>query len=159
MKSKRIIMIVCALALVAALCGVFVGCASNSFEVTAGEELLSNGKMDQATDGKLDSWDTINEAAEEMRPAPDGTPRLIPGAALCLSKYGPPMPGDYVARTFALVEENFHSRPQLHINDWAMCDPDLHSVYANLIRELRQRGCRVDVIGCQMHILWRKQME
>ncbi len=110
-------------------------------------------------DGKLDSWDVVNEATEEMRPTPDGTPRLIPGAALCPSKYGPPMPGDYVARTFALAAENFQNRPQFHVNDWAMCEPDLHYLYANLIRELRQRGCQVDAIGCQMHILWRSQME
>ena len=109
-------------------------------------------------DGKLDSWDVINEAAVEMLPAPDGSPRLSAECPISFSKHGP-MPGDFVSRTFFLADKHFPSQPQFYLNDWAMCDPNMHQPYLKLIREVRRRGGRLGGIGCQMHMLWRWQME
>lgn len=52
MKTKMIV----AFALIAILAVVMVGCASSSYQVEAGKELVANGNLERVSDSKLDDW-------------------------------------------------------------------------------------------------------
>ncbi len=79
---------------------------------------------------ELPSWDIVNESVD---PIP-GKPR-----------YGV-MPEDYTYKSFKLAENKFPSSVLLNINDsW-------REVYPPFIKDLIQRGAKIDVVGLQMHI-------
>ena len=90
---------------------------------------------------KVDSWDVCNESAIDYESG-----ALVPNAALCKSHYGI-MPGDYTYRAFKLADALLPKRAKLNINDYyhAQC-------YVDQIEDLRARGCKVDIVGEQMHL-------
>lgn len=90
---------------------------------------------------KIDSWDIVNESAVDFQ---QGV--MIPGSRLCSSSYGP-MPGDYTYRAFKIAESVFPAKAKLNINDYFMSD-----FYLNQVRDLRARGCKIDIMGAQMHL-------
>lgn len=57
------------------------------------------------------------------------------------------MPGDYTYRTFKLADQVFPKKVQLFINDYAN-----NENYANQVKDLLGQGCRIDVMGSQMHL-------
>ena len=90
---------------------------------------------------QVDSWDVVNESAGDF-----GKGNMIPGSRFCKSWYGP-MPGDYTYRGFKIAESVFPAKAKLNINDYNMSDD-----YLNQVRDLRARGCKIDIMGAQMHL-------
>ena len=90
---------------------------------------------------KIDSWDVVNESATDY-----GRGNMIPGTKLCKSCYGP-MPGDYTYRGFKFAEGVFPAEAKLNINDY-----NLSEDYVKQVRNLRARGCKIDIMGAQMHL-------
>lgn len=84
--------------------------------------------------GKLDSWDVVNESVEPT-----------PG-----KKRYPLTPDDYTFTTWQIAQTGFPQHVQLSINDsW-------RSVYPPFIREMMDRGAKIDIVGLQMHIFGSK---
>lgn len=84
--------------------------------------------------GQLDSWDVVNESVEPT-----------PG-----KKRYPLTPDDYTFKTWEIAQNGFPKDVLLSINDsW-------RAVYPPFIRELIDRGAKIDVVGLQMHIFGSK---
>lgn len=90
---------------------------------------------------KVHSWDVVNESAIDCE-----SNAMIPGAKVCNSIYGP-MPGDYTYRGFKIAESVLPADAKLNINDYKTGD-----VYANQIKDLLKRNCKIDIAGIQMHL-------
>ena len=90
---------------------------------------------------RIDSWDVVNESARDF-----GLGSMVPGAKLCKSWYGP-MPGDYTFRGFKIAESVLPTSAKLNINDY-----NLSEDYVRQVQDLRERGCKVDIMGAQMHL-------
>ena len=90
---------------------------------------------------RFHSWDVANESATDF-----GKGNMVPGSRLCKSWYGP-MPGDYTYRAFKIAESVFPARAKLNINDYNLSDD-----YLNQVLDLRRRGCKIDIMGAQMHL-------
>ena len=71
---------------------------------------------------------------------------MIPGSALCKSIYGL-MPGDYTYRSFKIADSVFPQSVKLNINDY-----NLQQSYLDQVKDLVERGCKIDVLGSQMHL-------
>ena len=91
--------------------------------------------------GRLHSWDVANESAGDFE---NGD--LIPDDAVCKSWYGL-MPGDYTYRSFKVADAFFPKEIKLNINDF-----NLKQCYADQTKDLLARGCKVDIMGAQMHL-------
>jgi len=91
--------------------------------------------------GRLQSWDVVNESATDF-----GLGRMIPGDAICNSHYGL-MPGDYTYQAFKMADKLFPPAVILNINDYANDER-----YLKQVADLRSRGCRIDIMGSQMHL-------
>jgi endo-1,4-beta-xylanase len=91
--------------------------------------------------GRLHSWDVTNESATDF-----GLGRMIPGDAVCKSHYGL-MPGDYTFQAFKTAESAFPENVILNINDYVADER-----YLNQVKDLLARGCRIEVMGSQMHL-------
>ena len=105
--------------------------------------LLAKRIMEIATryGHRIHSWDVVNESAKDF-----GLGNMVPGARFCKSWYGP-MPGDYTYRAFKIAESVFPAGAKLNINDWNLTDD-----YLEQVRDLRKRGCKIDIMGAQMHL-------
>ena len=105
--------------------------------------LLARRIMEIATryGHRIHSWDVVNESAKDF-----GLGKMVPGARFCESWYGP-MPGDYAYRAFKIAESVFPAAAKLNINDWNLTDD-----YLEQVRDLRKRGCKIDIMGAQMHL-------
>ncbi len=90
---------------------------------------------------RIHSWDVVNESATDFSGG-----LMVPGEALCKSTYGP-MPGDYTYRFFKIAETVLPQWTKLNINDYL-----LTTDYTRQVRELRERGCKIDIMGAQMHL-------
>ena len=91
--------------------------------------------------GRLPSWDVVNESAADF-----GQGRMIPDKPVCSSHYGL-MPGDYTYRYMKMADRLFPKSVLLNINDYAN-----DQRYVNQVKDLLARGCRIDVMGSQMHL-------
>ncbi len=91
--------------------------------------------------GRLHSWDIANESATDF-----GKGLMVPGDAICKSWYGL-MPGDYTYRAFKIADGVFPKGVKLNINDY-----NLGQCYADQVADLQARGCKVDIMGAQMHL-------
>lgn len=90
---------------------------------------------------KIKSWDIVNESAGDY-----GDGKMIPGSQLCKSGYGL-MPGDYAYKAFKTAEKVLSDSVKFYINDWRSGNN-----YPDQIKSLLKRGCRIDVVGSQMHL-------
>ncbi len=90
---------------------------------------------------KISSWDVVNESATDFE---NGV--MVPGSRLCKSWYGP-MPGDYTYRFFKIAESLLPPSSKLNINDY-----NLRPAYNEQVQDLIDRGCKVDIMGTQMHL-------
>ena len=90
---------------------------------------------------KFDSWDVVNESCGDYVQG-----KMIPGSRLCKSWYGP-MPGDYTYRGFKIAESVFPEKAKLNINDYNDSEN-----YRDQVLDLRRRGCKIDIMGQQMHL-------
>ncbi|MBQ9338686.1 MAG: endo-1,4-beta-xylanase, partial [Lentisphaeria bacterium] len=71
---------------------------------------------------------------------------MIPGSAVTKSVYGL-MPGDYTYRSFKIADSVFPKSVKLNINDYNLSDD-----YLKQVLDLKKRGCKIDIMGAQMHL-------
>jgi len=90
---------------------------------------------------RVNSWDVVNESAHDY-----SSGKMMPGSAICKSAYGF-MPGDYTYEGFQVAQKAFPDGVKLNINDYFM-DP----AYVAQVKDLRKRGCQIDLVGSQMHL-------
>jgi endo-1,4-beta-xylanase len=92
---------------------------------------------------RLHSWDVVNESAID-----DERGLIVPDDAACRSRYGDGfLPGDYPYRSLKIAEAGFPRSVLLNINDYHLTD-----AYRRQTRELLGRGCKIDILGAQMHL-------
>ncbi len=91
--------------------------------------------------GRVHSWDVVNESATDFKEG-----KMVPGSGLCHSRYGL-MPGDYTYRAFKIADGIFPKEAKLNINDYMLEQP-----YVDQTKDLLARGCKVDILGAQMHL-------
>lgn len=89
---------------------------------------------------RIDSWDVVNESAVDYHG------ECVTGDAICKSYYGF-MPGDYAYEAFRLADDALPKSVGRFINDWANDEN-----YVNQVKDLIAHGCRIDVVGSQMHL-------
>ena len=88
-------------------------------------------------DGKVYSWDVVNEALNE-----DGTLRN----SIFLQKLGP----DYIVEAFRLAQKaSPHS--QLYYNDYNIENPEKRAGAIEIIKKIQAAGVRIDGVGIQGH--------
>ncbi len=90
-------------------------------------------------DGKITSWDVVNEALEE-----DGTMRK----SIFLQKLGE----DYVVEAFRLAQKAAPNT-ELYYNDYNIEQPKKRAGAIALIKKIQAAGVRIDGVGIQGH--WR----
>jgi len=90
---------------------------------------------------RFQSWDVVNESATDF-----GLGRMIPGDGVCKSHYGV-MPGDYTYRSFMIADSVLPKAAKLNINDYQN-----GQAYVDQVKDLRARGCKIDIMGSQMHL-------
>ncbi len=90
---------------------------------------------------RVNSWDVVNESATDHQRG-----LLIPGSGLAKSVYGI-MPGDYTYEAFKVAGKVFPENVLLNINDY-----NLSQSYTDQVHDLLARGCKVDIMGSQMHL-------
>lgn len=89
---------------------------------------------------RVDSWDVVNESATPYQKG-----WLVNGSEICKTSYI--LPGDYAYEAFRTAQDNFPSNVLLNINDY-----NLEKCYADQVEDLIKRGCKVDIVGVQMHL-------
>jgi len=88
-------------------------------------------------DGKVYSWDVVNEALNE-----DGTLRN----SIFLQKLGP----DYIVEAFRLAQKAA-PHTQLYYNDYNIENPKKRTGAIGIVRKLQAAGVRIEAIGIQGH--------
>lgn len=91
--------------------------------------------------GTIDSWDVVNESCNDFR-----RKRIIENHKVCKSTYGM-MPGDYPYHALKSAEKYFPAEVKLNINEYMR-----GQAYIRQITRLKERGCKIDIIGQQMHL-------
>ena len=91
---------------------------------------------------KIASWDVVNESASDVEIG------ALPSKSrkITHSLYGIMEP-DYDLNAFMLAQKYLPSSAMLNINDYNM-----KPVYAKQIQSLIKRGCKIDIVGSQMHL-------
>lgn len=87
--------------------------------------------------GRVKGWDVVNEALEH-----DGSLRKSPYYEII----GP----EYIALAFAFAHEA-DPEAELYYNDYGMDSPRKREATLELVRNLREKGCRIDAVGMQSH--------
>lgn len=90
---------------------------------------------------RIDSWDVVNESATDY-----ASGRMVPGSGICKSHYGI-MPGDYTYEAFKVANRVFPEKVKMNINDYKN-----DQSYADQVKDLLARGCKIDIMGSQMHL-------
>lgn len=100
-------------------------------------------------DGRVHSWDVVNESYTDFR---DNA--FVPGSKVAKTpRYGI-MPGDYVYRSFEMVNGLNKGGALLNINETQSdSDEKKADIYAAEIKYLLERGAKIDMIGIQMHLM------
>ena len=88
---------------------------------------------------RIDSWDVVNESSVDFK-------RMNPGGRLIKSDYGI-MPADYTYKAFLVAQSVLPDRVKLNINDW-----NLGQDYVDQVKDLSEKGCKIDIVGSQMHL-------
>ena len=91
--------------------------------------------------GRLQSWDVVNESSRD-----DEQGLLIENHAVSKSRYGL-LYGDYPYHALKCAERYFPSNVALNINDY-----NRKPGYTAQVKRLLERGCKIDVMGVQMHL-------
>ncbi len=103
-------------------------------------------EMAQKYGDTIESWDIVNESAADYKKG-----LLIPGNGIAKSRAGI-MVGDYTYESFKTAEKYFPECVKLNINDYIIDD-----TYPKQVKELLSRGCKIDIVGSQMHLFKPKQ--
>ena len=90
---------------------------------------------------RVDSWDVCNESS------PDFHGKSVTGKPFQVSpRYGITA-GDLCYNAFKTAQENLPKTAWLNINDYSM-----NENYFAQVKDLEANGCRIDVVGSQMHL-------
>lgn len=89
--------------------------------------------------GRIKSWDVVNESSTDFH-------KMNPGGRLIKSSYGI-MPADYTYKSFQVAQSVFPDDVKLNINDYNMKQD-----YLDQVKDLTARGCKIDIMGAQMHL-------
>ena len=89
--------------------------------------------------GRINSWDVVNESSTDFA-------KMEPGGRLIKSSYGI-MPADYTFKAFQTAGKAFPENVKLNINDYNMSQS-----YLDQVNDLVSRGCKIDIMGSQMHL-------
>lgn len=97
------------------------------------------GKLMGRYAGRIDSWDVLNEFVEVPSPGYRVTDltRIL----------GP----DYPERLFKIAA-GIDPKAKLTYNDFAVERPDRLKAILSFVRALRDKGCKIDVVGSQSHL-------
>jgi GH35 family endo-1,4-beta-xylanase len=100
--------------------------------------------------GRIHSWDVVNESRSDF----NFHKTSLTGDGICLAQRGKInlMPGDYTYHSFKLAENVFPNNVLLNINDNVLQDTNAYNAYINQIKDLVSHGCRIDIMGSQMHL-------
>lgn len=90
---------------------------------------------------RIDSWDIVNESADDFAAG-----NMIQGNGICKSLYGL-MPGDYTYEAFRFAQTLLPEKALLNINDYKN-----DQLYVDQVNDLQGRGCKIDVLGSQVHL-------
>lgn len=91
--------------------------------------------------GRLHSWDVVNESSVDFH----GNSHTR--EPVNISQYRNLMPGDYIYKSFKTAGLFFPEHVLLNINDYKNDEN-----YTNQVKDLISRGCKIDIIGSQMHL-------
>ncbi len=93
--------------------------------------------------GEIDSWDVVNESSHAY-----GKGQFQEAKDCALMKiWCGIMPSDFTFKAFQTAQKSFPESVKLNINDYNM-----KPAYRDQIRELIARGCKIDIVGSQMHL-------
>ena len=98
--------------------------------------LIANHYKDQ-----IDSWDVVNESAADYE-----TGAIIDNHPISKTRYGL-MTGDHDYTALKSAEKYFPAEVKLNINDY-----HLKPAYKKQVERLLARGCKIDIMGMQMHL-------
>ena len=93
---------------------------------------------------RVDSWDVVNESATDYHEYQGE--KAVRGVPCQKSRYGL-MPGDYTYRGFQWAQKYMPKTAWLNLNDYNMAP-----YFFKQAKDLEANGCRVDVVGSQMHL-------
>ena len=93
---------------------------------------------------RVDSWDVVNESATDYHNWQNET--AVRGGVCQKSGYGL-MPADYTYWGFQWAKKYFPKTAWLNLNDYNMAP-----YFFKQAKDLEANGCRVDVVGSQMHL-------
>ncbi len=94
---------------------------------------------------RIDSWDVVNESSVDFHG------NVQTGEKMMKSVYGV-MPGDYPFKAFQTAQKYLPKCVKLNINDYAN-----NQNYVDQTRALIEAGCKIDIVGSQMHLFNPKQ--
>ena len=92
----------------------------------------------------VDSWDVVNESATDYHEWQGE--KAVRGVPCQKSNYGL-MPGDYTYKGFQWAGKYLPKTAWLNLNDYNMAP-----YFFKQAKDLEANGCRVDVVGSQMHL-------
>ena len=93
---------------------------------------------------RVDSWDVVNESATDYHDWQGE--KVVRGLPCQKSHYGL-MPGDYTYKGFQWAGKYMPKTAWLNLNDYNMAP-----YFFKQAKDLEANGCRVDVVGSQMHL-------
>ena len=93
---------------------------------------------------QVDSWDVVNESATDYHEWQGE--KAVRGVPCQKSNYGL-MPGDYTYKGFQWAGKYLPKTAWLNLNDYNMAP-----YFFKQAKDLEANGCRVDVVGSQMHL-------
>ena len=94
------------------------------------------------------AWDVVNEAARDDMFDPEKMPGESP--VYRNSEYYKLCGPGFIEAAFRSMDR-YAPQAQLFYNDYSECVPEKRERIIRLIRDLREKGCRVDGIGMQQH--------
>jgi endo-1,4-beta-xylanase len=89
--------------------------------------------------GKIDSWDVLNEFIE------------VPSPGYRVTDLTRVLGADYPERLFKIAAE-IDPKAKLTYNDFLVEKPDRLKAILAFVRKLRDKGCKIDIIGSQCHL-------
>ena len=89
--------------------------------------------------GRMDSWDVLNEFIE------------VPAPGYRVTDLTRVLGSGYLERLFKIAAE-IDPKAKLTYNDFSVEKPDRLKAILAFVRSLRDKGCRIDVVGNQSHL-------
>ena len=94
------------------------------------------------------AWDVVNEATRDDAPDPEKNPGE--SGVYRHSEYYKLCGAGFIEAAFRSMDK-YAPDAQLFYNDYSECVPEKRERIVKLIRNLRDRGCRIDGFGMQQH--------